>query len=291
MTPPDCFQALHFREALGRLTHMQTERAALQIRREFTLRDWADVRRPLAHVERTILRSTASPRRTDIMRTHVPQARPQQAEPALRPARRPALSPRRIDRADIAVPVPHVPPSELPSAASLAFQPDPYLDYGRFLTPEGGMLFVYKDYDTRLRHILWRVFAWAGASYGEWWYVFHYSPINNDWLNLLCVAAAAIVNWLIVRKPVELYRHVEIRPDCMIVEGKDIFWLRHMEKDWPAFQLDEDRNHILCGVYGTRFIEYLTIRHFDDFDRTADVFADHLREAMAQLWMPQHESR
>jgi hypothetical protein len=41
---------------------------------------------------------------------------------------------------------------------------------------------------------------------------------------------------------------------------------------------------ILCGIYGTRFVEYLTIRSFDEFDRGADVFVAHLRDAMQQLW-------
>jgi hypothetical protein len=99
----------------------------------------------------------------------------------------------------------------------------------------------------------------------------------------------AIVNWLIVRKPVEIYRRVEVRPDCMILEGGEIFWLRHMENGWPEFQPDEDGNHILCGIYGTRFVEYLTVRRFDDLDRMAEVFIAHMHEAMTQLWAPQQE--
>jgi hypothetical protein len=100
------------------------------------------------------------------------------------------------------------------------------------------------------------------------------------WLNIACLLAAGIVNWLIVRKPVELYRRVEIRPDGMIIEGAEIFWLRHMETGWPAFQ-----GGVLCGIYGNRFVEYLTLQIFDDeFDRTADVFKAHLKEAMMQLW-------
>ena len=44
------------------------------------------------------------------------------------------------------------------------FQPDPYADYGRFLTPEGGILIVYKDLDLRLHHTLWRVSAWTAFT-------------------------------------------------------------------------------------------------------------------------------
>jgi hypothetical protein len=46
--------------------------------------------------------------------------------------------------------------------------------------------------------------------------------------------------WLIIRKPVEVYRSIEIRRDCMIIEGGDIFWLRWIETNWPAFQVDKN---------------------------------------------------
>jgi hypothetical protein len=260
-------------------------------RPEFKLRDRARVHRPFARVERTARPPLTRKLLTGVRRVHVRQAPPQRTVPVLRPPDRPSAPIRQIVRSEVAVPAPRDPPSTVPSSAWLTFQPDPYLDYGRFLTPEGGILFVYKDIDTRLRHTLWRLCAWTACCYGEAWYVFHYSPVDNDWLNLLCLLAVAIVNWLIVRKPVEIYRRVEVRPDCMIVEDADIFWLRHMEKDWPAFQPDDEGNHILCGIYGTRFVEYLTVRRFDDLDRMAEVFIAHLQEAMAQLWAPPQEFR
>jgi hypothetical protein len=40
----------------------------------------------------------------------------------------------------------------------------------------------------------------------------------------------------------------------------------------------------LCGIYGTRFVEYLTVRRFDELDRMADVFSAHVQDAMMQLW-------
>jgi len=141
----------------------------------------------------------------------------------------------------------------------------------------------------RLRHTLWRLFAWTAAFSGEGWYLLHYSPVENLWLNLACMLAIGVVNWLIVRKPVEIYRRVEIRPDCMIIEGADVFWLRFMENAWPAFQRDEEGNQLLCGNYGTRFVEYLTVRRFDELDRMAEVFAAHLQEAMMQLWAQPQE--
>jgi hypothetical protein len=49
----------------------------------------------------------------------------------------------------------------LPNSSWTDFEPDPYVDYGRFLTAEGGVLIVYKDLDLRFRHTLWRLFAWT----------------------------------------------------------------------------------------------------------------------------------
>ena len=40
----------------------------------------------------------------------------------------------------------------------------------------------------------------------------------------------------------------------------------------------------LGGIYGTRFVEYLTVRRFDKADRAPEVFAAHLQEAIQQLW-------
>jgi hypothetical protein len=101
---------------------------------------------------------------------------------------------------------------------------------------------------------------------------------------LPCARRAA--NWLIIRKPVEVDRSIEIRRDCMIIEGGDIFWLRWIETNWPAFQVDknDEDNHILCGIYGTRFVEYLTSHHLDECDRAPEVLATHVHDAMTKLW-------
>jgi hypothetical protein len=104
------------------------------------------------------------------------------------------------------------------------------------------------------------------------------------WLNVTCLITIAAINWLIVRKPVEVYRHIEVRPDCLIIEGADIFWRRKMETGWPAFRPGEGGRQVLCGIYGTRFVEYLTVRRFDELDRMPEVFASHLQDAMQQLW-------
>ena len=96
--------------------------------------------------------------------------------------------------------------------------------------------------------------------------------------------AAAILNWIIVAKPVEVYRRVEIRPDCLIVEGEEVFRQRFMEGGWPAFRPGLDGTQVLCGIYGTRFVEFLSVRRFDEFDRAPEILAVHLQDAMQQLW-------
>jgi hypothetical protein len=199
--------------------------------------------------------------------------------PAVRKLDRPVLRARPVmlpeDRA----------PASTPASASGSFSPDAYQDYGRFLTPEGGILIIYKDLDLRWRHTFWRIFAYSAATGGEFWYLLwtHHSPVQSAWLNFFGFVALAVINWIIVAKPVEVYRQVEIRPDCLIVEG-DVFWLSKMECGWPAFQPDDEGNQVLFGIYGSRWVEYLTVRRFDEFDRMPEVFTAHFQEAATQLW-------
>jgi hypothetical protein len=51
---------------------------------------------------------------------------------------------------------------------------------------------------------------------------------------------------------------VEIRPDAMIVDGEDVFYAEDIGDNWPALQMkDDDPNRmVICGISGTRFIEY-----------------------------------
>lgn len=223
------------------------------------------------------------------MRTYVRVARPQRRTLVIQRAPRPVAAARQITRAELAVPV-RAPLArtlpvrrfELPDLRNLAV--DPYLDYGRALTHEGGIRITYKDLDLRLRHTFWRLFAWSAATGLAAWYLFSLPPFHHPWISWALLVIVAIINWLIVTKPVEVYREIEVRPDCMIIEGTDLFWRRFMENGWPSFRQDAEGNFVLCGFYGTRFVEYLTIRRFDEFDRAPEVFGAHLRNAMQQLW-------
>jgi len=162
--------------------------------------------------------------------------------------------------------------------------PNPYLDYTRILTPEGGIKIIYKDIDRRLRFTLLRVFLWSAATSLEGWILFSDAPPLNPFLALACLLTVAGINLFIVSKPIEAIYSVEIRPDCMILDDRDIFWLDNMEVAWPRFEPDDDGNQVLCGVYGNRFVEYLKVMWFDEIDRTPEVLAGHLDDAMRQLW-------
>jgi len=218
------------------------------------------------------------------MRPPIRRPRPQRHSATAAPVARPTRVARIVAR---------TPPGRIERRAPVAdanirqqptFTFDPYFDYGRSLTPEGGLLIIYKDIDERLRHTIWRVVVWSMFTGFEAWTLFQKSPIHALWIKILCLIAAAVLNWLIVRKPVELYRRVEIRPDCMILDGYDVFWASFIEGGLPSFRPDEKGNQRLCGIYGTRFIEYLTVRKFDENDRMPEVMAAHLQQAMMQLW-------
>src|SRR5580692_7838551 len=103
------------------------------------------------------------------MRRHVRISLPRRTASAARPLPRAAAPIRKIVRSELAQPSRNTLASPPPAANWNGFQPDPYVDYGRFLTPEGGILFIHKDLDLRLRHTLWRIFAWTLSTGMEGW--------------------------------------------------------------------------------------------------------------------------
>jgi hypothetical protein len=180
------------------------------------------------------------------MRRHIKIARPERRSQTPHHIARATLVPRTVTRANIAVPTDPHSVREAPVQPPPGFQLDPYLDYGRYLTPEGGILMIYKDFDVRVRQTLWRIFAWIlftglAANY------LYAAPIANPWIKIACLFVAGIINWLIVKKPVELYRRIEIRPDCMIIEGSDVFWARTMDAVFRIFVLTKTATESYAG--------------------------------------------
>jgi hypothetical protein len=167
----------------------------------------------------------------------------------------------------------------------IADRHSPLNGYVRLLTPEGGILICYRDQDRSLFLETLRVFAWTVATGLGGWMVFSVSSLSV----LQCLLALVLlmfVNWFLVRRPIEVPHSVEIRPDAMIVDGKDAFLAEDIGDNWPELQMKDDDpdRMVIAGICGTRFIEYMTANRLDANDRTPEVLAADLEAAMEQLW-------
>jgi hypothetical protein len=160
----------------------------------------------------------------------------------------------------------------------------PFNGYVRMLTPQGGILILYKDQDCSLPLTILRVFAWITATGTGGWLIFFVSTLSTL-PSLLIFALLMFINLLIVCKTVEVSHSVEIHPDGMIVDGR-FFSADDIGDTWPELQMKDDdpERMVICGICGTRFIEYATANRMDDNDRTPEVLAGDLEMAMEQLW-------
>lgn len=72
----------------------------------------------------------------------------------------------------------------------------------------------------------------------------------------------------------------------MVLDDRDVFRRGLMEGGPPTFQPEEEDEDtlVLSGIYGTRFVEYIKAHRFDEHDRTPEVLAAHLQDAMEQIW-------
>jgi hypothetical protein len=161
-----------------------------------------------------------------------------------------------------------------------------FYKYRRSLTPEGGILIEYRDADRRWRITILRIILWTCVTYDIHWLLSHYSSLG--WfLDFIILVLAAIVNGWIVRRPIGAARSIEIRSDCMIIDGTDVFWLSLIEDNWPELQpRDEDDTDDwrLYGAYGTRFVVFATAYRFGKYDATPETLANHVNDAMEKLW-------
>lgn len=160
---------------------------------------------------------------------------------------------------------------------------NPYVAFSGKLTFEGGIELTYRDLDTRFFRKLCQFVIWAALTGLAAWWLFarsNFEPLSQ-WIALGVTALA--LKFLCFRTK-EIARTIEIRPDGMVLDGADVFWLDRMELGWPEFLPDQAGDLVLQGVYGTRFVEYLTVRRFDPLDRSPEVLAAHVQRAMQQLW-------
>jgi hypothetical protein len=158
----------------------------------------------------------------------------------------------------------------------------PFNDYVRMLTPQGGVLILYKDQNRSLFLTVLRVTACVIVTVVGIGPVFSFS--GTSFLTALALLLA--VNALILYWKIESSHSVEIRPDAMIVDGEDVFYAQDIGDNWPELQMKDGdpERWVICGICGTRFIEYMTVNRRDENDRTAEVLAADLRAAMEQLW-------
>jgi hypothetical protein len=163
-------------------------------------------------------------------------------------------------------------------------RPTGFDKYARRFTAEGGIALSYKDVEMTLPIILGKLALWSLACFITYLAGSAWSPIDSFWWNLAAYVVLAIFYALLFFRPKQVRRTIEIRPDCMIIEGMETFWKENMPLGWPGFMPNDAGHFVLAGVYGTRWIEYLTIRRFDDNDRASEVFASQLAAAMKYQW-------
>jgi hypothetical protein len=161
----------------------------------------------------------------------------------------------------------------------------PFDGYLRALTPEGGILILYKDQKRNLFLTCLRVFAWVTATSIGGWSIFFDSSLSI----LECLVAFVLlmlVSGFVVCWRIEVSHSVEIRPDAMIVDDKEVFYAEDIGDNWPELQMKDDDpdRMVICGTCGTRHIEYMTANRLSKNDRTPEVLADDLKAAMEQLW-------
>jgi hypothetical protein len=162
---------------------------------------------------------------------------------------------------------------------------DPFNGYLRMLTPQGGVLILYKDQYRSLPLTTLRVAAWIAATWIGGWLIFCESSLSVPQC-LLAFALLMFVNALIARWRIEVSHSVEIRPDAMIVDGEDVFYAQDIGDNWPELKMKDDDpdRMVICAISGTRFIELMTANRLEKNDRTPEILAADLQAAIEQLW-------
>ncbi len=159
---------------------------------------------------------------------------------------------------------------------------NPFKGYTRMLTPEGGILIFYKDQNRGLLLTTLRGLACLIVTVTCIPLVFSYSGLSF----LTALALLVGLNALIICWKIETSHSVEIRPDAMIVDGVDVFYANDIGDNWPELQMKDGdpERWVICGICGTRFVEYMTVNRRGKNCRTAEVLAADLQVAMEQLW-------
>jgi hypothetical protein len=162
---------------------------------------------------------------------------------------------------------------------------NPLNGYARTLTARGGVLIQYKDQDRSLFLTTLRIYTGIMVTIGGGWLIFVMSALSALQC-LLAFALLTLVTWIVAWLPIEVSHSVEIHPDGMIIDGELFFSADSIGDNWPSLEMIEDDpdRMVLCGICGTRFIEYATANRIRENDRTPEVLAADLENIMEQLW-------
>lgn len=184
----------------------------------------------------------------------------------------------------LARPAGTTPAAPIETATGYGQHRSPFAGYARILTPAGGFLIHYRDRLCGWPYTLCRLAAWSVLTI-----------LELRWLSESDLSFGAFVMWFIILGAAALFlvtrkikrRHsVEIRHDRMILDAKDVFWAQDIGSNFPKLQqVDDDPDRfVIAGICGTRWIEYMTVNRVDANDRTPEVLAADLQNAMQQLW-------
>jgi hypothetical protein len=174
---------------------------------------------------------------------------------------------------------------QLVAETSLQQRRTPFADYSRTLSATGGVHIRYRDIALGLPYKVLRVFTWTVATgLAGWLLLFEFDL--DDYTAYGSLAGCALLVFLIVWRKLKQWHEVEILPDRMIIDGKGAFLAEDIGDKWPELQVKnaETGEAVISGIAGTRFIEFMTVNRIDQNDRTPEVLAAHLKEAMEQLW-------
>jgi hypothetical protein len=161
----------------------------------------------------------------------------------------------------------------------------PFDRYTRTLTAEGGVLIYYRDQLRSPALAFLRFFAGTTATGLCAWLI----DTKTSWTSgqsLLIFGVTTFLITLLVRRRFSVSHSVEIRPDAMILDGEDVFPANEIGDNWPQLQMkygDPDQL-VICGISGTRLIDYMTVNRWDKYDRTPEILEADLKIAMEQLW-------
>jgi hypothetical protein len=157
----------------------------------------------------------------------------------------------------------------------------PFDGYTRLLTARGGFMIHYQDQVRSWFLTALRIIAGLTAMTVIG---FPILKLPQPWSIGVFVFFVLAVAALITRQIV-VQHSVEIHPDGMFVDGL-FFSIEAIGDNWPNLQMNDDDQDrlVLCGIYGTRFVEYVTANRIGENDRTPEVLAADLESAMEQLW-------